>query len=82
MTSSSTLRVAVVTGAARGIGLATAHWFLKHGYQVALIDNDAPTLANSIVDQNATEDTAYSFTLPGNTFADNSTGDVRPVCTG
>jgi NAD(P)-dependent dehydrogenase (short-subunit alcohol dehydrogenase family) len=37
VTSSSTLRVAVVTGAACGIGLVTAHWFLNHGYQVALI---------------------------------------------
>lgn len=36
--------VAVVTGAARGIGLASAQWFLDHGYRVALIDNDADTL--------------------------------------
>ena len=47
MTSSSTPRVAVVTGAARGIGLATAQWFLGHGYQVALVDNDAATLAQT-----------------------------------
>ena len=46
-TSSSTSRVAVVTGAARGIGLATAQWFLRNGYQVALIDNDAATLAQT-----------------------------------
>ncbi|HSH90713.1 MAG TPA: SDR family oxidoreductase [Ramlibacter sp.] len=36
--------VAVVTGAARGIGLAIAHWFLARGYRVALLDIDAPTL--------------------------------------
>lgn len=36
--------VAVVTGGARGIGLACAHWFLDHGYAVALIDRDADTL--------------------------------------
>jgi NAD(P)-dependent dehydrogenase (short-subunit alcohol dehydrogenase family) len=36
--------VAVVTGAARGIGLAVAQWFLDHGYHVALIDIDAQTL--------------------------------------
>ena len=47
MTSSSTPRVAVVTGAARGIGLASAQWFLSHGYQVALLDNDAATLAQT-----------------------------------
>jgi len=36
--------VAVVTGGARGIGLAIARWFLAHGYRVALIDIDADTL--------------------------------------
>nr|WP_316642485.1 SDR family oxidoreductase [uncultured Roseateles sp.] len=36
--------VAVVTGGARGIGLAVAQWFLAHGYQVALWDIDADTL--------------------------------------
>ena len=37
-------RVAVVTGGARGIGLAIGQWFLNHGYQVALLDVDKPTL--------------------------------------
>lgn len=36
--------VAVVTGAARGIGLAITHWFLAHGHRVALIDIDGDTL--------------------------------------
>jgi len=36
--------VAVVTGGARGIGLAIARWFLAHGHCVALIDIDADTL--------------------------------------
>lgn len=36
--------VAVVTGGARGIGLASAQWFLDHGYKVALLDIDATTL--------------------------------------
>ncbi len=36
--------VAVVTGGARGIGLACAQWFLAHGYQVALLDTEAATL--------------------------------------
>jgi NAD(P)-dependent dehydrogenase (short-subunit alcohol dehydrogenase family) len=36
--------VAVVTGAARGIGLAIAEWFLAHGHRVALIDIDRDTL--------------------------------------
>jgi len=37
-------RVAVVTGGARGIGLAIGQWFLNHGYQVALLDIDKDTL--------------------------------------
>ena len=43
MTASSS-PVAVVTGGARGIGLAVAQWFLTHGHRVALWDNDATTL--------------------------------------
>jgi meso-butanediol dehydrogenase / (S,S)-butanediol dehydrogenase / diacetyl reductase len=39
--------VAVVTGGARGIGLAVAQWFLRHEYRVALIDIDAGTLAQT-----------------------------------
>ena len=37
-------KVAVVTGAARGIGLAVARKFLVDGYRVALLDIDAPAL--------------------------------------
>ncbi len=37
--------VAVVTGGARGIGLACARWFLQRGWRVALLDVDATTLA-------------------------------------
>jgi Ca2+-binding RTX toxin-like protein len=38
--------------------------------------NDAPTLANAIADQNATEASAFSFTVPLNTFADVDAGDT------
>jgi NAD(P)-dependent dehydrogenase (short-subunit alcohol dehydrogenase family) len=41
---SASLPVAVVTGAARGIGLAVARWFLEHGHRVALLDRDGATL--------------------------------------
>ena len=45
-TSAST-PVALVTGGARGIGLAIAHWFLAHGHRVALLDIDDATLRRS-----------------------------------
>ena len=45
--TSSPQRVAVVTGGARGIGLAIARWFLAHEYRVALIDIDAQTLSGT-----------------------------------
>ncbi|SVB74630.1 uncharacterized protein METZ01_LOCUS227484, partial [marine metagenome] len=37
--------------------------------------NDAPTVANAISDQAATEDSALSFTVPTNTFNDVDAGD-------
>ena len=40
----SDIPVAVVTGAARGIGLAITEWFLAQDHRVALIDIDAETL--------------------------------------
>jgi meso-butanediol dehydrogenase / (S,S)-butanediol dehydrogenase / diacetyl reductase len=36
--------VAIVTGAARGIGLEITRWFLNDGWQVTMIDNNADTL--------------------------------------
>jgi len=39
-----TTRTALVTGAARGIGLATARLFLQEGWQVALLDIKTATL--------------------------------------
>ncbi len=38
--------------------------------------NDAPTLANAIADQAATEDVTFSFTLQANAFADVDVGDT------
>jgi NAD(P)-dependent dehydrogenase (short-subunit alcohol dehydrogenase family) len=43
----SAARVAVITGAARGIGLGIARWFLARGERVGLIDIDAPGLARA-----------------------------------
>lgn len=38
------MKTAIVTGAARGIGLATTKLFLAEGWRVAMIDRDAPAL--------------------------------------
>ena len=43
-------KVAVVTGGARGIGLAIARWFLHSAYRVALWDIDAVTLDRTVAD--------------------------------
>ncbi len=51
MTQDLTLsRVAVVTGGARGIGLAIGQWFLARGWRVALLDIDATTLDRTVAD--------------------------------
>lgn len=41
-------KVALVTGAARGIGLATAKRFLAEGWRVALLDIDRETLRSAV----------------------------------
>jgi meso-butanediol dehydrogenase / (S,S)-butanediol dehydrogenase / diacetyl reductase len=43
-------KVAVVTGGARGIGLAIARWFLAHEHRVALWDIDVTTLNRTIAE--------------------------------
>jgi meso-butanediol dehydrogenase/(S,S)-butanediol dehydrogenase/diacetyl reductase len=45
MADNASRQVAIVTGAARGIGLATARWFLARDWRVVLVDKDAPVLA-------------------------------------
>ena len=48
--SAAAAPVAVVTGAARGIGLASVRWFLAQGHRVALLDIDRDTLARAAAD--------------------------------
>ncbi|MEM7719342.1 MAG: SDR family oxidoreductase [Pseudomonadota bacterium] len=42
------MKTALVTGAARGIGLATTQLFLEEGWQVAMIDRDSAALAEAV----------------------------------
>jgi NAD(P)-dependent dehydrogenase (short-subunit alcohol dehydrogenase family) len=51
------VKSALVTGAARGIGLATAKRFLAEGYRVALLDIDSETLARTLADLDEPERT-------------------------
>src|SRR4051812_4749254 len=57
MTTSSPRKVALVTGAARGIGFAVARRFLDEGYRVALLDIEGELLAQSVAALNAPETT-------------------------
>ena len=54
--TTSTRPVAVVTGGARGIGLAIAKWFLARDYRVALLDVEASTLKSTETELNAPSD--------------------------
>lgn len=42
------MKTALVTGSARGIGLATTKLFLEDGWQVAMIDRDSEALADAV----------------------------------
>jgi meso-butanediol dehydrogenase / (S,S)-butanediol dehydrogenase / diacetyl reductase len=49
------MKTALITGAARGIGLATAKGLLKQGWRVALLDRDADVLLSEVAElENAT----------------------------
>jgi NAD(P)-dependent dehydrogenase (short-subunit alcohol dehydrogenase family) len=50
MMTDSPARVALITGAARGIGLAVVHKFLSEGWRVALLDIDEPNLLRTCAD--------------------------------
>ena len=44
----SEIKTAVITGAARGIGLAAVERFIEEGYRVAMLDNNHPGLATAV----------------------------------
>ena len=54
-------KLVIVTGAARGIGLATAKLFEKNGYKVALVDKDNDELIKSRIDNNNQKSFSYDI---------------------
>lgn len=59
-----TAKVALVTGAARGIGLATTHLFIEQGWQVAMIDRDGDELATAAAGVTGAAPFVYDVSQP------------------
>ena len=57
-------KTAIVTGAARGIGLATARQFLSDGCKVALVDRDRDELMRASAGLNGALALAYDVSVP------------------
>ena len=57
-------KTALITGAARGIGLATSHKFAQHGYQVLMLDRDHCTLEKKVKDVNGAKALHFDISIP------------------
>lgn len=57
-------KVALITGAARGIGLATSKLMLSQGYSVAMIDRDADALATATESLNSVLALPLDISIP------------------
>lgn len=58
------MKTAIVTGAARGIGLATTRRFLTMGWQVAMVDRDADELAVASADLDGVLPLPHDISIP------------------
>lgn len=58
-------KTAIVTGAARGIGLATTRAFLAMGWRVVMIDRDAPALQEAASDLIGVDPVICDVSQPG-----------------
>lgn len=59
-----TQKIALVTGAARGIGLATAKLFLAQGWKVAMIDRDGDELLAASADLSEAKPFIFDVSIP------------------
>ena len=59
-----TQKVALVTGAARGIGLATTKLFIEEGWKVAMIDRDGDELALAAKDLDQAQAFVFDVSIP------------------
>ncbi|WP_336083452.1 SDR family NAD(P)-dependent oxidoreductase [Thalassospira sp. CH_XMU1448-2] len=57
-------KIALVTGAARGIGLATAKLFIAQGWQVAMIDRDGDELLSASADLSDAKPFIFDVSVP------------------
>lgn len=57
-------KVALVTGAARGIGLATAHVLIEQGWHVAMVDRDADALRSAANGLNEASAFVHDVSIP------------------
>jgi meso-butanediol dehydrogenase / (S,S)-butanediol dehydrogenase / diacetyl reductase len=63
------MKTALITGAARGIGHATTLRFLADGWQVAMVDRDAPELIAAAANLNRAEGFAADVSSPSSVSA-------------
>ncbi len=59
-----TQKVALVTGAARGIGLSATKIFIEDGWKVAMIDRDADELKSAAADLSEAKPFAFDVSIP------------------